>query len=62
MRAFASVYIFSIILMTAVMGWILTKGNRSRQTFSCILCQLLLNIWSEFQNPAFSQLGTAFSA
>lgn len=49
MRAFASVYIFSIILMTAVMGWILTKGNRSRQTFSCILCQLLLNIWSASQ-------------
>lgn len=49
MKAFAAVYIFSIILMTAEVGWILTKGNRSRQTFSCIACQLLLNIWSASQ-------------
>lgn len=46
MKPLAAVYIFTIISMFAEMAWILTKGKRTRQTFSCILCQVLLNIWS----------------
>lgn len=49
MKPLAAVYIFTIISMSAEMGWILTKGSRSRQTFSVIICQLLLNIWSASQ-------------
>lgn len=49
MNPAAAVYIFTIILMTAEIGWILTKGSRSGQTFSFVACQLLLNIWSASQ-------------
>ena len=35
--------------MSAEMGWILTKGSRNPQTFSFIVCQFLLNIWSAAQ-------------
>lgn len=49
MKLLAGVYIFTIISMSAEMGWILTKGSRTRQTFSFIMCQLLLNIWSVSQ-------------
>lgn len=49
MKLLAGVYIFTIISMCAEMGWILTKGSRTRQTFSFIVCQLLLNIWSVSQ-------------
>lgn len=45
MNPAAAVYIFTIILMTAEIGWILTKGSRSGQTFSFVACQLLLDIW-----------------
>lgn len=49
MKLLAAVYIFTIISMSVEMGWILTKGSRTRQTFSFIVCQLLLNIWSASQ-------------
>lgn len=46
MVIYAAIYIFTIISMSAEMGWILAKANRSRQMFSLVACQLLLNIWS----------------
>ena len=49
MKPLAAGYIFTIVMMSAEIGYILTKGNRSRQTFSFVICQILLNIWSAAQ-------------
>lgn len=49
MNPVAAIYIFTIVLMSAEIGWILTRGYRNAQTFSFVACQVLLNIWSASQ-------------
>ncbi len=49
MKPIAAIYIFTIILMSAEIVWIVMRGNRTQQTFSFIMCQILINIWSVSQ-------------
>lgn len=42
-------YISSIILMGISSVWLIARGNRSRLTYSFLICQLLIIIWSSAQ-------------